>query len=50
MNLLKNDNLKREIEISQIRLSDYMKEKNILKIDFLKIDTEGYEFNVLIHV
>jgi FkbM family methyltransferase len=26
---------------------DYVNDKNIKKIDFLKIDTEGYEFNVL---
>ena len=48
LNLLGNNNLKKEIEISQIRLSDYMKENKILKVDFLKIDTEGYEFNVLL--
>ena len=27
--------------------SDYILEKNILAIDFLKIDTEGFEFNVI---
>tara|TARA_B100001059_G_C17677727_1_gene497972 strand:+ start:199 stop:924 length:726 start_codon:yes stop_codon:yes gene_type:complete len=48
LNLLERDNLKKQIGISQIRLSDYMKEKNISKVDFLKIDTEGYELNVLL--
>ena len=48
LNLLKTKNLNQEIEISQIRLSDYMEENKILKIDFLKIDTEGYELNVLL--
>ena len=36
------------IEINQIKLSDYIVEKKISKIDFLKIDTEGYEYNVLL--
>ncbi len=35
------------IEIEQIKLSDYIQEKKIYKIDFIKIDTEGYELNVL---
>ena len=30
-----------------ISLSNFIKEKNINNIDILKIDTEGYEFNVL---
>lgn len=29
------------------KASDYIIEKNILSIDFVKIDTEGYELNVL---
>jgi len=36
-----------EMEIDQITLSDYMNQNQISKIDFLKIDTEGYEFKVL---
>lgn len=35
------------IEINQIKLSDYMQQNSIKKIDFLKIDTEGYEYDVL---
>ena len=48
LNLKKNENFIEEVEINQITLSDYLEQKKILKIDFLKIDTEGYEFNVLV--
>ena len=34
-------------EVEQITLSDYFIKNNIDNIDFLKIDTEGYEFEVL---
>lgn len=37
-----------DIKIRQIILSDYILDNKIPKIDFLKIDTEGYEFNVLL--
>ena len=37
-----------EIEVDQIKLSDYLMEQNINNVDFLKIDTEGYEFEVLL--
>jgi FkbM family methyltransferase len=33
--------------VSQIKLSDFIREKNIKTIDVLKIDTEGYELEVL---
>ena len=36
-----------ELEVNQIRLSQYLDQKNLDKIDFLKVDTEGYEYNVL---
>ena len=29
-------------------VKDYIKQKNIQKIDFIKIDTEGYEYEILI--
>ena len=45
---MKKKNLMKEFEINQIKLCDYLKEKKISKIDFLKIDTEGYEYKVLI--
>ena len=44
----KNENFIKEVEIKQITLFDYIEQKKIPKIDFLKIDTEGYEFNVLV--
>lgn len=37
----------KEIEIDQIKLSDFIKSKNIRQIDLMKIDTEGYELEVL---
>ncbi len=48
-NLLLNikENIFKEIEINIITLNDYINEKNIPKIDLIKIDTEGYEFEVL---
>ena len=36
-----------EVETKQIKLSEYIEKKDLDKIDFLKIDTEGYEHNVL---
>ena len=33
--------------MKQLSLSNYIIEKNINKIDFIKIDTEGYEYYVL---
>ena len=44
---LKNKNFFSEISAQQMCLDEYMSKKNISKIDFLKIDTEGYEFEVL---
>ena len=46
----KNENFIKEVEIKQITLFDYIEQKKIPKIDFLKIDTEGYEFNVLVGI
>ena len=34
-------------KINLISLTDFIEEKKLLKIDFLKIDTEGYDFFVL---
>ena len=34
-------------KIQVVRLDEFMKEKNIKKTDLLKIDTEGFEFNVI---
>ena len=35
------------MEVSIISLEEYVNEKKIHKIDLIKIDTEGYEFEVL---
>ena len=43
----KNQNFFSEIDVKQVSLSNYITEKNINKIDFIKIDTEGYEYYVL---
>ncbi len=44
----KKDPFFKEIEVEQITLSDYLTKHDIGNVDLLKIDTEGYEFEVLI--
>jgi len=44
---LNNQSIFEEIEVKQILLSEYIKKKKIKKITFIKIDTEGYELEVL---
>ena len=48
-NLLLNINkdIFKEIEIEIVTLEDYIKDNKFQKIDLIKIDTEGYEFEVL---
>lgn len=43
--LHQNNTIKYQVEV--IKLDDYIETNNILKIDLLKIDTEGFEFQVL---
>jgi len=43
----KNQNLFNEITVRQKNIDQYMAQKKIQKIDFLKIDTEGSEFEIL---
>ena len=45
---LKSSNFMKTFEVEQIRLCDYIEKKKIFKVDFLKIDTEGYEMRVLL--
>ena len=45
---LKDNSSTKIFEIEQIKLCDYMEKKKIFKVDFLKIDTEGYEMKVLL--
>ena len=42
-----DDNFYKEIKVKMITLDEYLSNHKINKIDFIKIDTEGYEFNVL---
>ena len=36
-----------QLEVKLIKIDDYISEKNLNKIDLLKIDTEGHEYYVL---
>ena len=47
LNHKKNNNFFKTKKINTISLKDYIESKNIKKIDLMKIDTEGYEFNIL---
>ena len=42
-----NQDLFKRIEVQQILLSDYIENNTIKSVDFIKIDTEGYELEVL---
>lgn len=46
LNFLGFDDVTKKIEIKVITLNDFIVENNINKIDLLKIDTEGHEFQV----
>jgi FkbM family methyltransferase len=43
-----NKNLFKKIEVKIVTLKDYLNKNKIKKIDFLKIDTEGYEYKVIL--
>ena len=43
----KNTNFYKEFEIKISTLSDYIANNNFKNIDFIKIDTEGYEYEIL---
>ena len=45
---LKKQSFFNEITAYQQSIDDYMFKKKILKLDFLKLDTEGYEFEILL--
>ena len=47
LNIKKIDNFYKKIPIKMTSLDNYIKNQKIQYIDILKIDTEGYEFNVL---
>ena len=48
INFLNREQIYKKIQIKIFKLNDYIKKNNIKKIDFIKIDTEGYEFEVLL--
>jgi len=47
LNKLHTKNFYKNIDIQIIRLDEYLNNNSIEYIDFMKIDTEGYEFDVL---
>lgn len=47
LNFLGLDYVTKKIEIKVVTLNDFIIENNIIKIDLLKIDTEGHEFQIL---
>ena len=48
INFLNNKETYQKIKIKVSKLKDYIEKNNIKKIDFMKIDTEGYEFEILL--
>jgi len=48
INFLNNKKTFQKIKIKVSKLKDYIEKNNIKKIDFIKIDTEGYEFEILL--
>ena len=47
LNFWGNKKIYKKFKINIQKLSDYIKNKKIKNIDFLKIDTEGYEYEIL---
>ncbi len=47
LNIKDNENFYHKIPIQILTLDSFIEEHDIQNIDLLKIDTEGYEFNVL---
>ena len=45
---LNSPNYFKEFLINQITIDEYMQMRNIKNIDFLKIDTEGYEYEIVL--
>ena len=48
INFLNNKETYQKMKIKVSKLKDYIEKNNIKKIDFMKIDTEGYEFEILL--
>ena len=47
LNIEKKDNFYQKIPIQLVTLDSFIEKHDIQKVDLLKIDTEGYELNVL---
>ena len=47
LNLFGNNKVYEETDINITKFQDYLKRQNINNIDFLKIDTEGYEYEII---
>jgi FkbM family methyltransferase len=47
INFTNNKKVYQKLKIKISKLKDYIEKYNIEKIDFMKIDTEGYEFEIL---
>ena len=47
LNLSQKNNLVSSFQINVLKTNEYLKKNNINEINFLKIDTEGYEYEVL---
>lgn len=43
-----NIGMKKQEEINVIKLDSYCEEKNIIHIDLIKLDVEGYEYKILL--
>ena len=48
INFFNKKKVYQKLQIKVIKLKDYIVQQNIGKIDFLKIDTEGYEYEILL--
>ncbi len=48
ISFLNKEKVYQKFQIKIFKLKDYIEQNNIEKVDFLKIDTEGYEYEVLI--
>ena len=47
LNLSQKNNLVSSFQINVLKTNEYLKKNNINEINFLKIDTEGYEYEIL---
>ena len=48
LNFFQNEKIYQKFQIKVEKLHDYLKHNNIDRVDFLKIDTEGYEYEILL--